>query len=102
MRRNSTLHVCLKALVAALVLCSGTTPGDARQRQAGNPGQMEDVIVYVAAGPVSSAVDFAARATAGWIYAKAGVRLVWRDGNAPAGRGRYGDPDGPLQQSRFG
>jgi hypothetical protein len=85
MRRNSTLHVCLNVLMAAWVLYGAATPGEAGQKSAGSPDPMAEVIVYVAPGPVPGAVSCPARVTAGWIYARAGIRLLWRDGKAPVG-----------------
>jgi hypothetical protein len=52
-----------------------------------------DVIVYVQgeSGPPSP-VDYGARATVSWMFARVGVRLAWHDGDAAAAR-RF---DGPL------
>lgn len=43
-----------------------------------------DVIVYMGnANSPPASVEFAARATVTWMYARIGVRLAWRDGEAP-------------------
>jgi hypothetical protein len=45
-----------------------------------------DVIVYMRAASVPSAVDFGARSQVTWLFNKMGVRIVWRDGEPEAAK----------------
>lgn len=82
--------MCLKALAPAL-LQGATVSGEAGQKLAAQD-QAAEVVVYVTPGPVRSTVDCHPRANASWIFAKAGIGIVWRDGYAKAGAAPGGVP----------
>lgn len=83
MLRNSTQHVCLKAVAAAVLLYSATPSGIAAHARDSQPS---DVTVYVNGdNKAPGAVDQEARATVTWMFARVGVRLAWRDGEPRTG-----------------
>ncbi len=66
-------------LVAGILMMAATA---ARSRDS----KPADVTVYVKGdGTAPSSVDCSARATVTWIFARAGVRIAWRDGELGSG-----------------
>ena len=106
MLRNLTQHVCPNGLAAAVLFCGVTVPGQAKEKlmaahlsvRARN-SKAADVTVYVTGDHMPpKSVDYGARATVSWIFAKAGVRLDWRDGEL----GTYAASGSPVAiQLRF-
>lgn len=86
MRRNSTKYVCVHGLAAAVLLCIfGETQGNAWAARV-RDSRPADVMVYVTGDDTApGSVDYGARAIVTWMFARAGVRLAWRDGEL--GRG---------------
>ena len=83
MLRNSTQHVCLNGVVAAVLVFGAAAGGIAAPARNAQP---PDVTVYVNGDSKARPdVDLGARATVTWMFARVGVRVAWRDGEPRTG-----------------
>ena len=76
-------HAQSEAMKTSLLIAGILAAGIAAHARDSKP---PDVTVYVNGdGTVSSSVDQGARSTVTWMFARVGVRLVWRDGEPRTG-----------------